>query len=68
MSTIATLRERAVAPSLTREQQQPSVAITTSLRPDFALGDALAVAQDIVQPAAAPRRAHDPARRSRHSW
>ncbi|TIS30334.1 efflux RND transporter permease subunit, partial [Mesorhizobium sp.] len=27
MSTIATLTERAVPPSLTREQQQPSVAI-----------------------------------------
>ncbi len=57
MSTIATLRERAVAPSLTREQQQPSVAITTSLRPDFALGDALAVAQGIVQPLLPPARA-----------
>ncbi|WP_292151108.1 efflux RND transporter permease subunit, partial [Mesorhizobium sp.] len=31
MSTIATLTERAVPPSLTREQQQPSVAITASL-------------------------------------
>ncbi len=41
MSTIATLVERAVPPSLTREQQQPSVAITTGLRDDFALGDAL---------------------------
>lgn len=50
MSTIASLRERAVPPSLTREQQQPSVAITTGLRPDFALGDAYDVTQEIVEP------------------
>lgn len=50
MSTIATLRERAVPPSLTREQQLPSVAITTGLRPDVALGDAWYAAQDIVRP------------------
>jgi HAE1 family hydrophobic/amphiphilic exporter-1 len=50
MSTIATLVERAVPPSLTREQQQPSVAITTGLRDDFALGDAFAAAQEIARP------------------
>ena len=50
MSTIATLVERAVPPSLTREQQQPSVAITTGLREDFALGDALSRAEEIARP------------------
>lgn len=50
MSTIATLTEKAVPPSLTREQRQPSVAITSNLRGDFALGDALDVAETIAQP------------------
>ncbi len=50
MSTIATLTERAVAPSLAREQQMRSVAITAGLRPDFALGDAYAEAQQIASP------------------
>lgn len=50
MSTIATLTERAVPPSLTREQQQPSVAITSTLSDDFALGDALTEAQRIATP------------------
>ncbi|MBN9218712.1 MAG: efflux RND transporter permease subunit [Mesorhizobium sp.] len=50
MSTIATLTERAVPPSLTREQQQPSVAITTNLAGNFALGDALSRAEQIATP------------------
>lgn len=50
MSTIATLTERAVPPSLTREQRQPSVGITTNLRGDFALGDALEQAEQIATP------------------
>lgn len=54
MSTIATLTEKAVPPSLTREQRQPSVAITTNLRSDFALGDALDVAEQIAQPMLTP--------------
>lgn len=48
MSTIATLTERAVPPQLTREQRQPSVAITSNLSPEFALGDALGAAQQIA--------------------
>ena len=40
MSTIATLTERAVPPSLAREQQLRAVAITAGLAPGFALGDA----------------------------
>jgi HAE1 family hydrophobic/amphiphilic exporter-1 len=54
VSTIATLSERAVPPSLTREQQQPSVAITSNLREDFALGDALRVAEEIATPLLPP--------------
>ena len=54
MSTIATLTERAVPPSLTREQRQPSVAITSNLRDDFALGNALTRAQQIATPLLPP--------------
>ncbi len=54
MSTIATLTERAVPPSLTREQQQPSVAITSSLGGEFALGDALSRAEEIATPLLPP--------------
>ncbi|MBB6013678.1 HAE1 family hydrophobic/amphiphilic exporter-1 [Aquamicrobium lusatiense] len=50
MSTIATLTEKAVPPTLTREQRQASVAITTDLRADFALGDAYVEAQRIAEP------------------
>jgi hydrophobic/amphiphilic exporter-1 (mainly G- bacteria), HAE1 family len=39
-----------VPPGLSREQQQRSVAITSSLRDDVALGDALAEAQRIAEP------------------
>jgi len=54
MSTIATLTERAVPPSLSREQQMRSVAITSNLRADFALGDALKRAQEIAAPLLKP--------------
>ncbi len=50
MSTIARLTEVAVPPALTREQQMRSVAITASLSPSFALGDAYAQAQAIAEP------------------
>ncbi|MCO5064945.1 MAG: efflux RND transporter permease subunit [Rhizobiaceae bacterium] len=40
LSTIASLEEVAVPPTLTREQQLRSVAITSNLAGDFALGDA----------------------------
>ena len=50
MSTIATLTERAVPPSLAREQQLRSVAITAGLRPDFALGSALSEVQRLAEP------------------
>ncbi|MEZ5780347.1 MAG: efflux RND transporter permease subunit [Rhizobiaceae bacterium] len=54
MSTIATLTERSVPPSLSREQRQPSVGIVTSMRDDFALGDALRQVQDIAAPLLPP--------------
>ncbi len=50
MSTIATLTEQAVAPSLSREQQMRSVAITAGLAPDVALGTAYQVAQQLAEP------------------
>lgn len=54
VSTIASLTEKAVPPQLDREQQLRSVAITSSLAPDFALGDAYAVAQEIATPLLPP--------------
>jgi HAE1 family hydrophobic/amphiphilic exporter-1 len=50
LSSIATLTERAVPPSLSREQQLRSVAITTNLRADYALGDAYADVLEIAAP------------------
>ncbi|WP_269932328.1 efflux RND transporter permease subunit [Aminobacter sp. HY435] len=50
VSTIASLSERAVPPSLSREQQQRSVAITANLADDFALGDALTRVEEIAAP------------------
>ncbi|HTV71320.1 MAG TPA: efflux RND transporter permease subunit [Rhizobiaceae bacterium] len=50
VSTIATLTERAVPPSLQREQQLRAVSITSGLKPGFALGDALTTAQQIAEP------------------
>jgi HAE1 family hydrophobic/amphiphilic exporter-1 len=50
MSTIAKLTEVAVPPALTREQQMRSVAITSGLSPDFALGDAFKDVQEIAAP------------------
>ena len=50
VSTIATLTEVAVPPSLSREQQMRSVSITSGLAPDFALGSALSRAVAIATP------------------
>lgn len=50
MSTIATLTERAVPPSLAREQQLRSVAITSGLADTLALGDALSEVQAMAEP------------------
>ncbi len=50
MATVVSLEEQAVAPSLSRESQLRSVAITASLSPGFALGDALQQAEQIAEP------------------
>jgi HAE1 family hydrophobic/amphiphilic exporter-1 len=50
LSTIVGLEERAVAPELSREDQMRSVAITATLTPDLALGDALEMVEDIAAP------------------
>jgi HAE1 family hydrophobic/amphiphilic exporter-1 len=50
VSTFATLTERAVPPSLQREQQLRAVAITAGLTPGFALGDALRAAEQVAKP------------------
>lgn len=54
VSTIASLTEQAVPPSLAREEQLRSVAITSALAPDFALGEAYEVAQEIAAPLVPP--------------
>jgi HAE1 family hydrophobic/amphiphilic exporter-1 len=50
MSTIATLREAPIAPSLGREGQRRAVTVTAALTDTFALGDAYAEAVQIAQP------------------
>jgi HAE1 family hydrophobic/amphiphilic exporter-1 len=56
MSVIATLKESAVAPVLTREQQLPSVAFSANLKDGVPLGQAVAdvtkMAQSILPPGA----------------
>ncbi len=54
MSSIATVVEKAVPPQLNREERLRSVAITTDLRSDFALGDAYAAALQIAAPLLPP--------------
>ncbi|MDR6431783.1 efflux RND transporter permease subunit [Brucella pseudogrignonensis] len=54
MSSIATVVEKAVPPQLNREERLRSVAITTDLRSDFALGDAYAAALEIAAPLLPP--------------
>ncbi|GGA79297.1 multidrug transporter AcrB [Brucella endophytica] len=50
MSSIASVVEQAVPPELDREQRMRSVAITSGLRSDFALGDAYQEALKIATP------------------
>jgi len=50
MSTIASLKEEAVSPSLNRESQLRAVTITTGLNNDFALGSAYAAVQEMAAP------------------
>jgi len=50
MSAISALEERAVAPSLSREQKLRSVSVTAGLTPDFALRDAMVEAERLAAP------------------
>jgi len=50
MSSIVTLKENAIAPDLSREDQLRSVGITASLTPDLALGDAYGEVQKLAAP------------------
>lgn len=54
VSTIASLEEKAVPPALEREYQMRSVAVTSALAPDFALGSAYEEAQRIAEPLLPP--------------
>ncbi|WP_084664708.1 efflux RND transporter permease subunit [Pseudochrobactrum sp. AO18b] len=50
MATIASVREIAVPPQLAREQRLRSIAITSGLSSDFALGDAYKTVQELAAP------------------
>ncbi len=50
MSTIATMTEAPIAPSLGREEQRRAVTVTAALSDGFAMGDAYAEALQIAQP------------------
>ncbi|WP_163267419.1 efflux RND transporter permease subunit [Chelativorans alearense] len=50
VSTITSLREEAVPPSLTREEQMRVVQVTSGLADDFPLGTALQTAKEIAEP------------------
>jgi HAE1 family hydrophobic/amphiphilic exporter-1 len=50
MSSIATLDETAIAPTLSREDQMRSVGVTASLTPQLALGDAFTEVQQLAKP------------------
>ncbi len=50
MSTIASIKEAPIAPSLGREQQRRSVTVTAALTDGFAIGDAYGQAVQLAQP------------------
>ncbi|EKF17731.1 efflux RND transporter permease subunit [Nitratireductor pacificus] len=54
LATIATLREQAVPPSLSREGQLRAVSVSAALAPGVALSDAYARAQEIAAPLLQP--------------
>jgi len=54
MSSIATLKEAPIAPSLTREQQRRDVSVTASLDGGYALGDAYQRVLQIAAPILPP--------------
>jgi HAE1 family hydrophobic/amphiphilic exporter-1 len=57
MSSIASLTEAPIAPSLEREQHRRAVSITAPLTDQLALGDAYSMALDISRPILAPNEA-----------
>ena len=67
MSTIATLTEKAVAPTLNREQQMRSISITAGLTPEFALGDAYERAVVLAEPLLPPGSRVIPLGRGSHA-
>jgi hydrophobic/amphiphilic exporter-1 (mainly G- bacteria), HAE1 family len=54
MSTIASLEEKAVAPSLSRESQLRAVSLSANLQPGVTLGDALVRAEELAEPILPP--------------
>ena len=50
MSSIATVQEQAISPSLPREARSRSVTVTASLSPEFALRDAMTEMQSLAEP------------------
>lgn len=50
MSSIATLKEQAIAPSLPREARSRAITVTAGLTPDFALRDALNELEELAAP------------------
>jgi hydrophobic/amphiphilic exporter-1 (mainly G- bacteria), HAE1 family len=50
MSTVATLEERAVSPTLRREQQLAAVSFSANLREGVSLGQAVEVATELAEP------------------
>jgi len=50
MSTIASIKEAPIAPSLGREQQRRAVTVTAALTDGFAIGDAYGQAVQLAQP------------------
>ncbi|WP_275783427.1 efflux RND transporter permease subunit [Pararhizobium gei] len=50
MSTIASVKEQAVAPQLSRESQLRSVSLSAGLASDLALGDALSMVETMAEP------------------
>ncbi|MCD2181818.1 efflux RND transporter permease subunit [Rhizobium sp. GN54] len=54
MSSIASLEEKAVAPQLSREQQLRAVSLSAGLKSGLALGDALAMVEQMAEPLLPP--------------
>jgi len=57
ISSIASLTEQPIAPSLERDQQRRAVSVTASLSDQLALGDAYGMVLDMAKPMLAPNQA-----------